>query len=251
MSSRSLPNLRTKLIQSRRSYSVNDLNITALVALFLPYHTTAHFPSALNLIPEVTLRSTAFAPLIDARKSMQPIPLPDLIALLPPFSAANSARQFLDAILAMPLAYLDPSAGTGIEEEEKVPRPVVGFWLQVVAGYLSRAGTKLPDGERAAVLSTLLTVLKHARNQPDVLIAVYILLTRYGRENPLEDDALRVVMKAVVGNKARKEVGDSETDAAFVTTLVVLAQLGDEAVEVPEGKKFLGGTGWKALMRVQ
>lgn len=60
-----------------------------------------------------------------------------------------------------------------------------------------------------------------------------------------------MVMKTVVGNRARKEAGDDETDAAFVTTLVVLSQLGDGELEVAEGKKFLGGTGWKALMRVQ
>lgn len=84
-----------------------------------------------------------------------------------------------------------------------------------------------------------------------MLIASYILLARYSMHNPLEGETLRVVMKTVVGNRARKEVGDEETDAAFVTTLVVLSQLGEGEMEVAEGKKFLGGTGWKALMRVQ
>lgn len=127
----------------------------------------------------------------------------------------------------------------------------MGFWLQAVAGYLDRAGAKLPEGERAVVLSTLLEVIKLSRSQPDMLIASYILLARFSMHNPFEGETLRVVMKTVVGNRARKEAGDDETDAAFVTTLVVLSQLGDGELEVAEGKKFLGGTGWKALMRVQ
>ncbi|ORY85937.1 U3 small nucleolar RNA-associated protein 10 [Leucosporidium creatinivorum] len=226
-----------------RRFRVNDLNIPSLLALFLPYHTTPHFPSALSLIPESTLAETPFSPLIPARKSLAPLPLVDLIALLPPFSSQVAARPLLDFLLHLPLAYL--------EADEKVHRALVGFWLQAVAGYLDRAGSKLPEGERAVVLSTILEVIKLSRSQPDMLIASYILLARFSMHNPFEGETLRVVMKTVVGNRARKEIGDDETDAAFVTTLVVLSQLGEGEMEVAEGKKFLGGTGWKALMRVQ
>lgn len=219
------------------------MNVPGLIALFLPYHTTTHFPSALTLISEPTLRDSPFSQLLSARTSLAPLPLPELVALLPPFSSSTTARPLLDFLLQLPLASL--------EADEKVHRALVGFWLQVVAAYLDRAGSRLPDGERVAVLSTILEVLKLARGQPDVLIATYILLARYSMHNPFEGETLRVVMKTVVSNKARKEVGDDETDAAFVTTLVVISQLGEGEFEVAEGKKFLGGSGWKALMKVE
>ncbi|GAA5959351.1 hypothetical protein JCM21900_000701 [Sporobolomyces salmonicolor] len=226
-----------------RRFRVNDFNIPALIALFLPYHTTPHFPSALNLVPESTLATTPFSPLILARKSLAPIALPELIALLPPFSTSTAARPFLDFILHLPLDYLS--------RNEKPHRALLGFWLQVVAGYLDRAGQRLPDGERAAVLSTVLEVLRAARAVPDALIASYILVSRFAMHHPFDAETLRVVLKGVVTNRAKRECADEETDAALVTTLVVISQLGEEDVVVSEGKKFLGGNGWKNLLKTE
>lgn len=226
-----------------RCCRVNDLNVPALVSLFLPYHTTSHFPSALALVSEQTLQATPFAPLAMARKSLAPIAIPDMVDLLPLFSANNSARLFLESLVRLPL----PS----LENEDKVHRALVGFWMQVVAAYLDRAGSKLPDGERTLVLSTLMDVLKLSKEHPDVLVATYILLARFAMYHPFDGDTLRVVLKAIVSNKARKDVVDEDTDAAFVTTLVVVSQLATSDVQVAEGKKFLGGSGWKALLRVR
>lgn len=58
-------------------------------------------------------------------------------------------------------------------------------------------------------------------------------------------------MKTVVGNRAKRDVMDEEMERAFLTTLVVVAQLGGGEIEVKEGKKFLGTSGWKALMRIE
>ncbi|KAM0786108.1 hypothetical protein ACM66B_006918 [Microbotryomycetes sp. NB124-2] len=226
-----------------RRFRVNDLNVPALVGLFLPYHTTPHFPSALALVNEQTLQASDFAPLVLARKSLQPVALDEIVAQFPPFSANNSARAFMDHVIRLPISYLE-------QGERKAHRALVAFWLQAVASYLDRAGTRLPDGERTAVLACLLDTLKLSKEQPDVLIATYILLARFAMHFPFDGQTLRVVLKSVVSNKARKEVGDEETDAAFVTTLVVLSQLATGDVAVSEGKKFLGGSGWKALMRV-
>ncbi|GAA5903947.1 hypothetical protein JCM5296_002463 [Sporobolomyces johnsonii] len=226
-----------------RRFRVNDFNIPALIALFLPYHTTPHFPSALNLVAESTLATTPFSPLIIARKSLAPIALPELIALLPPFSTSTAARPFLDFILHLPLDYLS--------RNEKPHRALLGFWLQVVAGYLDRAGQRLPDGERVAVLSTVLEVLRAARAVPDALIASYILVSRFAMHHPFDAETLRVVLKGVVTNRAKRECADEETDAALVTTLVVISQLGEEDVVVSEGKKFLGGNGWKNLLKTE
>ncbi|SCV73190.1 BQ2448_7115 [Microbotryum intermedium] len=226
-----------------RRFRVNDLNTASLIALFMPYHTTAHFPSALNLVAEPTLRETApFSLLLDARASLAPIALPDLISLIPPFSPRPTARGLLDFLLRLPLAYL--------EADEKVHRALTGFWLQFVAGYIDRAGSKLPEGERAVVLSTILEVLRSSRDQPDLLIATYILLARFSLHLPFQGETLRVVVKTIVSNKARRDAGDEETDAAYITTLIVVTQLGQGLVDVGEGKKFLGGSGWKSLMKV-
>ncbi|KAK4702660.1 U3 small nucleolar RNA-associated protein 10, partial [Phenoliferia sp. Uapishka_3] len=226
-----------------RRFRVNDLNIASLLSLFLPYHTTPHFPSALTLIPEATLLTTPFSCLIPTRLSLSPLPLPSLIGFLPPFSSVPTARPFLDFILALPMSYL--------RHEEIVHRPMISLWLQVVASYLERAGSKLPDGERAAVLSTILEVLQASRSQPDCLIACYILLARYSLHHPMDGETLKVVLKTIVGNSAGKNVKDVETDKAMITALVVVSQLGEGELEVKEGKKFLGGSGWKALMRVE
>lgn len=212
-----------------------------LVALFLPYHNTPHFPSALNLIAESTMTGTAFAGLLPAKKSLAPVDLTAVVDLLPPFDAAPTARPLLDFILHLPLSYL--------EHGETPHRALTAFWLQAVASYLDRAGTRLPDGERAAVLSTVLEVLRTARAHPDTLIASYILVARFAMHNPFDAETLRVVLKGVVSNRARTHVADDETDAALVTTLVVISQLGEDEVAVPEGKKFLGNSGWKSLLR--
>ncbi|GAA6009387.1 snoRNA-binding rRNA-processing protein UTP10 [Rhodotorula paludigena] len=225
-----------------RRFRVQDFNIPGLIALFLPYHNTPHFPSALNLIAETTLVATPFASLLPAKKSLQPVALPSLIDLLPPFSSSTNARPFLDSVLHLPLAYL---------EQGEVPhRALTAFWLQAIAGYLDRAGARLPDGERAAVLSTVLEVLRTARSHPDTLIASYILVARFAMHNPFDAETLRVVLKGVVSNRARSHVADDETDAALVTTLVVISQLGEDEVTVGEGKKFLGNSGWKSLLRM-
>lgn len=222
---------------------VQDFNIPALVALFLPYHSTPHFPSALNLISEVSLKATSYAPLVIARKSLKPVALPDLIALLPPTSTSTTARPFLDNILHLPLDYL--------KQNEKPHRALLGFWLQVVAGYLDKVGPRLPDGERAAVLSTVLEVLRSARAVPDALIASYILVARFAMHHPFDAETLRVVLKGVVTNRAKRDVADDETDAALVTTLVVIAQMGEQELSVADGKKFLGGNGWKNLLKTE
>ncbi|GAA6060808.1 hypothetical protein JCM10212_000581 [Sporobolomyces blumeae] len=226
-----------------RRFRVQDFNIPALVALFLPYHSTPHFPSALNLISEASLATTPYAPLVIARKSLAPIALDDLIALLPPTSTSTTARPFLDSLLHLPLDYLS--------HDEKPHRALLGFWLQVVAGHLDKAGQRLPDGERAAVLSTVLEVLRSARGVPDALIASYILVSRFAMYHPFDAETLRVVLKGVVTNRAKRDVADDETDAALVTTLVVIAQLGEEELTVPSGKKFLGGNGWKNLLKTE
>ncbi|BGP43235.1 snoRNA-binding rRNA-processing protein utp10 [Rhodotorula kratochvilovae] len=224
-----------------RRFRVQDFNVPGLVALFLPYHNTPHFPSALNLIAESTLSGTPFVGLLPAKKSLAPIDLTAIVDLLPPFDAAPTARPFIDFILHLPLSYL---------ENGEVPhRALTAFWLQSVASYLDRAGARLPDGERAAVLSTVLEVLRTARSHPDTLIASYILVARFAMHNPFDAETLRVVLKGVVSNRARSHVADDETDAALVTTLVVISQLGEGEVAVAEGKKFLGNSGWKSLLR--
>ncbi|GAA5877943.1 hypothetical protein JCM16303_002787 [Sporobolomyces ruberrimus] len=226
-----------------RRFRVQDFNIPALVALFLPYHTTPHFPSALNLISEASLAATPYAALAVAHKSLTPIALPDLIALLPPTSTSTTARPFLDSILHLPLDYLT--------QNEKPHRALLGFWLQAVAGYLDQVRSRLPDGERAAVLSTVLEVLRSARAVPDALIASYILVARFAMHHPFDAETLRVVLKGVVTNRAKRDVADDETDAALVTTLVVIAQLGEDELSVSDGKKFLGGNGWKNLLKTE
>ncbi|GAA6007531.1 hypothetical protein JCM11491_004197 [Sporobolomyces phaffii] len=226
-----------------RRFRVQDFNIPALVALFLPYHSTPHFPSALNLVSEASLAATPYAPLVIARKSLKPVALADLIALLPPTSTSTGARPFLDCVLHLPLDYL--------AQNEKPHRALLGFWLQVVAGYLDQVGPRLPDGERAAVLSTVLEVLRSARAVPDALIASYILVARFAMHHPFDAETLRVVLKGVVTNRAKRDVADDETDAALVTTLVVIAQLGEEELSVSDGKKFLGGNGWKNLLKTE
>ena len=203
----------SELTRARR---VNDLNIPALIALFLPYHTTSHFPSALALVSQPNLLSTPFSALIPARTSLAPLPLPDLIALLPPFSSVATSHALLAFILRLPLPYL--------EAEEKPHRALIGFWLQVIAGYLERAGSTLPEGEKAAVLSTILEIVQLSRNQPDMLIAAYILLARYTLHYPFSAETSRVVMKTVVGNRAKRDIMDEEMERAFLTTLVVVAQ---------------------------
>lgn len=220
---------------------MQDLNVSSLVALFLPYHTTPHFASGLNLIPLATLETSPFAALVGAKKSLSPVSLTDLIDLLPPFSRMTTARPLLDFILHLPLSYL---------HNEQVPhRALTAFWLQVLAGYLDRAKDKLPEGEKAAVLSTVLEVLRSARSAPDTLLASYILVARFAMHNPFDAETLRVVLKGVVGNRARSHVADEETDAALVTTLVVISQLGEEEVALAPGKKFLGNSGWKSLLK--
>lgn len=214
-----------------------------LIALFLPYHNTAHFPSALNLLNEQSLATTPFAALIPAKKTLAPIDLPAIVDLLPPFSRSTTARPMLDFILHLPLDYL--------KNQEAPHRALTAFWLQAVAAYLDRAGPRLPDGERAAVLSTVLEVLRSARSYPDTLIASYILVSRFALHNPFDAETLRVVLKGVVTNRARSHVADEETDAALVTTLVVISQLGEEDLTVGEGKKFLGNSGWKSLLKTE
>ncbi|BGP27409.1 U3 small nucleolar RNA-associated protein 10 [Rhodotorula toruloides] len=224
-----------------RRFRVQDFNVPGLIALFLPYHNTAHFPSALNLLNEQSLATTPFAALIPAKKTLAPIDLTAIVDLLPPFSRSTTARPMLDFILHLPLDYL--------KNQEAPYRALTAFWLQAVAAYLDRAGTRLPDGERAAVLSTVLEVLRSARSYPDTLIASYILVSRFALHNPFDAETLRVVLKGVVTNRARSHIADEETDAALVTTLVVISQLGEEDLTVGEGKKFLGNSGWKSLLK--
>ncbi|GAA5827854.1 hypothetical protein JCM11251_007703 [Rhodosporidiobolus azoricus] len=224
-----------------RRFRVQDLNVAGLIGLFLPYHTTPLFASALNLISETTLTNTIFSPLLTAKKSLAPLPLPDLIDLFPPFSSSTNARPLLDFILRLPLDFL--------AADQTPHRALTAFWLQSLAGYLDRAGSRLPDGERAAVLSTVLEVLRSARSAPDTLLASYILVARFALHSPFDAETLRVVLKGVVSNRARSHVADEETDAALVTTLVVISQLGEEEVSVGDGKKFLGNSGWKSLLR--
>lgn len=237
--------------------------MTTLVAIFLPYHTTTHFSSLLSLITEQELATTPFAVFIPARKSLLPLALADLIALLPPFNKQSTADAFLDQLVQLPIPYLQHTNAEAADPSP-VHRPLVGFWLQSLAAYLDRARASLSQPLQNQVLSALLQVIPLARGHPDLLIAAYILLARFAVHNPIEGEHLRVVIKTVVANRAKKgssqdppsssssSSSSQETDHALVTTLVVLCQLaGGDGAEHQQGKKFLGGTGWKALMKVQ
>ncbi|KAI5481102.1 U3 small nucleolar RNA-associated protein 10 [Pseudohyphozyma bogoriensis] len=224
-----------------RRFRINDLNVAALLALFLPYHTTSHFPSALALVPAATLKES-FPLLVHAQSSLQPLPLHSLLALLPPHNAHPTSSELLTLLLRLPLSYL--------ENDENPHRALTSFWLQTIASYLEGASA-LPVGEQALVLSTILETLRLSRSHPDSLMASYILLARFSLHHPLEGDQLRVVLKAIVSGRASREIQDSETDEAFVTTLFVVSMLGKGDIEGREGKAFLGGSGWKALMKVE
>ncbi|KAM0756059.1 hypothetical protein T439DRAFT_308506 [Meredithblackwellia eburnea MCA 4105] len=261
-----------------RRFRINDINIHSLVATFLPYHSTPHFASCLQLIPDQVLLAHPFlSSFIPAKQSLQPVQLSAIIALLPPFSAVPSARALLDFLLRLPLQYLEQ------QPEETVHRPLVSFWLQLVAGYLERAGpNSLKEGERTAVLSAILDVLRLARSQPDLLVACYILLARYALFHPLSSSSsinqsssispedgeeersteLEIVTKTIVTHTANKAVRDKETDEAFLTCLVVLSQLSQTeegvvaegegmTVGKKEGKKMFGTAGYKAILRVE
>jgi U3 small nucleolar RNA-associated protein 10 len=233
---------------------INEFNIPALVSLFLPYHTTAFFPSALALIAPTALGpSSPFSSLLPAKNSLAPVPLAALVALLPPFSSVASSHDLLKLIIEIPLSYF-PS---------QVPhRALVGFWLQLFVAYLDRAGSEgLDQGQQGLVLSTIIAVIQQAKGADDILVASFILLTQFGKYYPFTTEELKVVMKVVVGHRNKhvavmgEEEGDvvaeADKERAWLTTLVLLPSLAEEDMQVKEGKKFLGGAGWKALMNVE
>lgn len=140
-----------------------------------------------------------------------------------------------------------------------MPRVVSAFWLQVLAGFLE--GQKsLQEEVKAIFLGSVLDILKLAsgrggkKDDEDVIIAGFILLTRFLSRNLIQGDKLKVVLKSVAiagAGKKDDDQGDREKEKAMLTTLIVLTGLSNEIAEKEEGKLWLGKTGWKGLMRIR
>lgn len=109
------------------------------------------------------------------------------------------------------------------------------------------------------MLSTILELIRESRGgsgREDSLVAGLVALARFVKGNPLGRDEEKVVMKCVVGHKVRKDPGEEsegreDVEELMLTTLVVVAAGGEGTIEVKEGKRFLGGSAWKGLLRVR
>ncbi|KAJ7054756.1 hypothetical protein C8F01DRAFT_1162846 [Mycena amicta] len=166
-----------------RRFRINEFNVDAILALFLPYHESPHFAKMLSVLHLKPNSTWSF--LIPFKSAAQPVPRPPLVTEL--LKQENSdARRFIVALL--------PSAIKG----NYVHHTLLAFNAATLHDYLIRAKS-LDEGTLAHLLPALMEPLQDwsETGGRDAILGSYILLSALSQCCRLQPQALKTILHAM------------------------------------------------------
>lgn len=206
---------------------INEFNVEAVVAAFLPYYTTPQFASMLHILHLKSHQNLSW--LLPVQATRAPLPKEHLVDSLAKYSEA--LRYFADIL--PDVLRTDP---------HRVHRALVGLHLTTLLGVFdqlaSRKRTKAAEPPfSATVLSIIIPSLRagvQAKSNPEVQLASYVLVSALVQRARPSREVIEGLVKLVAGSRhkvpaegnGRIVEGTSWTDCdeALVRTLVVLYQ---------------------------
>lgn len=208
---------------------VHQSNTLCLVFAFLPFHTTAVFPTILSLISENISPTLRFL-----HPYIQSFANPPRHAIV---HAASINRQFFTAMSA----YVLKSGHLGLQNPT-----LMSFWAstatEAVAAMLDQGRSARREAQKQnqeEIVLLLLPILNDGlcvNNVPDLQVGCYMILTILASKASLDDRALSVMMEAIT-------CGWSQTSYARLICLGVLAEQKQTA--------GLPGKAFKALIALE
>ncbi|KAG6334786.1 hypothetical protein ID866_4304 [Astraeus odoratus] len=200
-----------------RRFRINEFNIDAVLALFLPYHESPHFIKMLSIlhIPPTSI----FAFLLPYKAAAKSLPKSALVKEM--VSNVGIARF---------TAELLPAAVKGGYSH----RTLLAFHAATVHDYLSGL-PKMDDGILAFILPALLDPVQGAHKDADVSLCSYALLCVLSQKVRLKSAAI-IAIVGTMAAQVRKGQGKSGVSTAqFVKAAVAVCSSQDEVPEFPLG----------------
>ncbi|KAL4062956.1 hypothetical protein V8B97DRAFT_2026593 [Scleroderma yunnanense] len=200
-----------------RRFRINEFNVDAVLALFLPYHETPHFVKMLSIlhIPP----TSPFVFLLAFKSAAKPLPRSTLVKNM--VSDAEVARFTADLLpTAVKCSYSH--------------RTLLAFNAATMHDYISSAPI-LDDGMLAFILPALLTPLQATHKDTNVALSSYIILCVLSQKVPLKSAAITVII-GTMATQVRKGQGKRGVSTAqFIKAAVAVCSHQDEISEFPPG----------------
>ncbi|KAF7321073.1 U3 small nucleolar RNA-associated protein 10 [Mycena chlorophos] len=221
-----------------RRFRINEFNVDAVLALFLPYHESPHFAKMLSIL-HLKPNST-WSLLIPFKSAAQPVPRPPLVtALLKPEN--SDARRFIVSLL--------PNAIKG----NYVHHTLLAFNAATLHDYIVRAKS-LDEGTLAHLLPALLEPLQNRTEAvgKDAILGSYILLSALSNACSLQPQALKTIIHIMSTCARRVDTkqfvnavlsvceAQDELDALNESTCKIILKLSNIKEELRAAEKWVG-----------
>ncbi|KAF9221723.1 hypothetical protein BS17DRAFT_710411 [Gyrodon lividus] len=201
----------------RQVSQINEFNVDALLALFLPYHESPHFVKMLSILH--IQPNSQFSFLLAFKSAAKPLARSALI------KAMVSNTEF-----ARFAAGLLPTAIKCSQSH----RTLLAFHAATMHDYISNAPT-LDDGILAFILPALLTPLQAAQKDTNVTLGSFVLLCTLSHRVNLKPAAVSAVI-ATIATQVRGSQGSTKSSvstAHFVRVAVAICSPQDKIQEFP------------------
>ncbi|KIJ18295.1 hypothetical protein PAXINDRAFT_97715, partial [Paxillus involutus ATCC 200175] len=196
-----------------RRFRINEFNVEALLALFLPYHESPHFVKMLSILH--IQPNSPFSFLLVFKSAAKPLARNALIKAM--VSSTEFAR-FASGLL--PIAV----------KCSQSHRTLLAFHAATMHDYISSAPT-LDDGILAFILPALLTPLQAAQKDTNVALGSFVLLCTLSHKVNLTPAALSAIITSITQGSNKNSI----PTAHFVRVAVAICSPQDEIREFPVG----------------
>ncbi|KAI9571928.1 hypothetical protein HD554DRAFT_2300345 [Boletus coccyginus] len=192
-----------------RRFRINEFNVPAILALFLPYHESPHFVKMLSILH--IQPNSSFSFLLPFKSAAKPLPRSALIKAMA--SDTEVARFVADLV---PIAVKCSHSH----------RTLLAFRVATMLDYISTVPS-LDDGILAFVLPSLLIPLQSSQKDTNIALGCFVLLCTLSRRVDLKPAAVSAIISAM-STQVRGTRGSgkgSVSTAEFVRTAVAICSV--------------------------
>ncbi|KAF9238673.1 hypothetical protein BU15DRAFT_88298 [Melanogaster broomeanus] len=200
-----------------RRFRVNEFNVGALLALFLPYHESPHFVKMLSILH--VQPNSPFSFLLAFKSAAKPLARSALIkAMVSNTEVARFAVNLLPTAIKCSQSH----------------RTLLAFHAATIHDYISSVPT-LDDGILALILPALLTPFQAVQKDANVALGSFVLLCTLSHRANLKPAAMSAII-AAMATQVRGSQGSSKISVStshFVRVAVAICSPQDEIQEFP------------------
>ncbi|KAG8215319.1 hypothetical protein J3R82DRAFT_8910 [Butyriboletus roseoflavus] len=200
-----------------RRFRINEFNVPAILALFLPYHESPHLVKMLSILH--IQPNSSFSFLLPFKSAAKPLARTVVVQAM-----------VSDTDVARFIANLLPNA----VKCSHLHRTLLAFHAATMHDYISTAPA-LDDGILAFIVPSLLTPLQSSQKDANVALGSFVLLCTLSQRVNLKPLALAAIISAMTAQVrgARGSGKGSVSTAQFVKTAVVICSSQENVREFP------------------